>query len=299
MKNFWIICGLASATTLVSTGCGEDNEPDDVVTVDTTTVVDSGSGTVSVMYQIPTPDQMFTLLEETGAKPNANLIEAYGYVDQQLGRRAQAINLGIIVADLMYAGGTGLEDESILNCLGGAMALGEKLGLSEVFGEDVIDRFNANAGNRDSLENMGDDTYFDLYSKLEEEGEGNVLALMITGGFVESLYIATNMVDAFSTDNAIIDRLADQRLTMDNLLKFMEKYEGADEDVASAIQDITPLYELFYEFEEVSMGDTEVERVDGKLVVSGGTKIVMTEEQFNTMKQMVTELRNSYIGLNS
>lgn len=252
-----------------------------------------------VLYQVPTPGEMFHLLEEVGATPDASLIDAPEMADNQLGRKAQSLNLGIIVADFMYASSTGLDEETVLNCLAGAMKLGDELGLAEAFSGDMMDRITANASNKDSLDAMGDDTYFTLYSKLEAEGDGNVLALMLTGGFIESMYIATNLVGSYKTDDPVIDRLADQRLTMDNLLKFMEKYEAEDEDVAAAIQEITPLYDLFYEFEEVSIGESEVERIDGKLVWSGGTKIVMSEEQFNTMKEMVTELRNSYIGLNS
>ena len=98
---------------------------------------------------------------------------------------------------------------------------------------DDYKRAQANLGNADSLVAITNTSYFSIVDYLENNEQGDRLGLIASAGWLETVYVAANTID-YSKDKDAVDRLADQKLTLDNLLDYLEKYES-DANVAEVM----------------------------------------------------------------
>jgi hypothetical protein len=168
------------------------------------------------------------------------------------------------------------------------------LNISSAFSGPIVERIEQNLDQGDSLLSISKETYYNAYDYLEQNDRGPTLALVIAGGWIESMFIVTKLIDGYSADNPTIDRMADQRLPLENLIMFLKKYES-DENVASTVADLTEIQAVFEGLEEVEL---DVEAADGGRPTLGGTptKITFSEEQFKTMSEKVVALRSAITG---
>ncbi len=111
--------------------------------------------------------------------------------------------------------------------------------MSSAIKPEVLRRLEGNLGNPDSLSVITDDVYFSSFETLEQGKQGPTLSLVVSGGWIESLYIATSLAK-YSDKSPVVERLADQKYTLDNLIEFLKKYES-DANVASVLVQFTEL----------------------------------------------------------
>lgn len=249
-------------------------------------------------YQIPTPNELFTVIKEIGGKARTDLMNPVANADKYTGNYEQGINFGVYSADLAYAsayemGPTSLDYFKVIE------KMGDVLGVSGAFDKTIFERVEKNLDNGDSLLSISNDTYFEAYSYLEENEKGAVLGLIVTGGWIESMFIVTNLVDKYSDNNPIIERIAGQKYTLENLLGFLYNYAD-DENVGMAVAELEKI-QAIYGMMEVT-GDLEATKVEkeGDLnVISGGKSIKITKETFNELKAVVKEIRESFVGIKS
>jgi hypothetical protein len=77
-----------------------------------------------------------------------------------------------------------------------------------------------NRNDRDSLLSIISETYWQVDAYLKENGRDNISALMIAGGWVEGLYIATQVAAQHDTPE-LRQRIAEQRLPLADLLELV------------------------------------------------------------------------------
>jgi hypothetical protein len=152
-------------------------------------------------------------------------------------------------------------------------------------------RLEGNIGNPDSLAVITDDVYFSSFETLENGDRGPTLALVVAGGWIESLHIATNLAK-YEANSPIIERLADQKYTLENLIEFLKKHE-ADQSVATVKKDFEG---LLAEFGKIEQKDVTVKAKDekDKKMLGGGKQLVVTEATYNAIVAKIKSIRNSY-----
>ncbi len=152
-------------------------------------------------------------------------------------------------------------------------------------------RLEGNVGNSDSLAVITDDVYFSSFETLENGQQGTTLALVVAGGWIESLYIATNLAK-YEPNSPIIERLADQKYTLENLIEFLKKHE-ADANVAAVKVDFEG---LLAEFNKIEQKDVTVNSKDdkGKKMLGGGKQLVVSEALYKGITEKIKSIRNSY-----
>jgi hypothetical protein len=65
--------------------------------------------------------------------------------------------------------------------------------VSSAIKPETLKRLEGNVGNPDSLSVITDDVYFTSFEALENGKQGTTLSLVVAGGWIESLYIATSL----------------------------------------------------------------------------------------------------------
>ena len=152
-------------------------------------------------------------------------------------------------------------------------------------------------GTPDSLVEIADDMYFSSFETLQNGQQGNTLAMVVAGGYIEGLFIATNLIK-YDKNNPAVERIAGEKFTLENIIDFMKKYES-DAGVKEVIGKLAELKAAFDAdvTEKKAEKPAEVKKDDkkGPVVLGGGDELVMTEAQYKNITEKVAAIRNSFI----
>jgi len=135
----------------------------------------------------------------------------------------QAVNLGVYAVDLSYA--KVFDQTEIAGRYFYAMQqIAKELGIPDDFFESTAQRLERNITNKDSLIKIANEVYVTTDSYLKENERYTTSAMIIIGGWVEAIYIAVD-VAIESEDVEIIERLVDQKYSLNNLLTMLSDYK--------------------------------------------------------------------------
>lgn len=294
-KQIKIVASILVALPLVLlTSCGGDDpiieEAIEEVVED---VIPEGNETY---YQIPSPDEMFGFVKESGLEFNGELLNPIQSVDNYTDPQMQALNFGIYSADLAYTAAYEEFNETT-KYFGTIQKLAEPIGLSSAFDKSLIERVQKNLDNADSLVAITNTSYFAVVDYLDQNEQGDKLGIIAAAGWLETVYVVANTID-YDKDKAAVDRLADQKLTLDNLLDYLDKYKS-NEDVNEVIGWFNELATVFETLEEEDSGTgiSFKKKDDGKMVLGGGSSVTISKEQFNAIRDKVNEIRNNIVKI--
>ena len=171
--------------------------------------------------------------------------------------------------------------------------MGDQIGVSTAIKPEILKRLESNLGKPDSLAVITDDVYFSSFEALEDSKQGPTLACVVAGGWLESLYIATQLAK-WEPNSPVIERLADQKYTLENLIEFLKKHES-DANVAAVKTDFEGLLAEYNKLtEQATAADAKKGKDSKATLIGGGTQLVMTKEIYTSIVAKVVSLRNSY-----
>ena len=279
--------------------CGEEVIPEKEelakdVNVEDTVLLDLPELDPDMAYSVPTPNELFAVIRETGVLYDGTILNSPENIEKYSSKKIQALNFGVYFTDLAFASSFS-ENASILSYFGTIKVLSDDLGISNALDAAIYEKVEANLENddADSLLFLSNDTYFQAYSYLEENERGSTLALIVLGGWIESLYIMTNLGE-YEEGSNLVARIGEQKLTVGNLMGFMMKYQD-DSNVAEVMEELADIEELFWSFEEEEGDDVTTAQEGDVYVLSGGSTIMVSAEQYEELKQLVAELRKEII----
>ena len=288
--NYFLIAPLAASLMFAS--CGGDktegeNEMSEPDTLKTEVQTDQSTET---FFQVPSPGEMLTFIKLVGGKNNKNVSFLNSPDNQKnyLDNKSKALNFGIYSCDLSYCSIFQIGSEA-LKYFKTVKQLGDEIGVSSAIQPEILKRLEGNIGNPDSLSVITDDIYFSSFETLEASKQGPTLALVVTGGWIESLYIATSLAK-YEAKSPVVERLADQKYTLDNLIEFLKKYE-ADANVASVLVQFT---DLKADFDKIGEKDAAPSKVKSVNVLGGGKELSITADQYKVIVEKIKAIRNSY-----
>ncbi|MFH1005517.1 MAG: hypothetical protein V1781_08530 [Bacteroidota bacterium] len=268
-----------------------DNTAADTIAVEQNTMA-SGSGETEEYYMVPAPDEMFEFIKDIGGTgKSTTYVNPPSNYKNYIDIKSKALNFGIYATDFLYCSTFDYGVEA-LQYFVNVKKLGDELGISGAISEATADRIKKNIGNNDSLSNISNIIYFSSVKDLEKSNKANVLALVITGGWIESLYLVTNMTKKFKANNSAIDRIAEQKYTLDNLIGYLKKYES-DASVYEVIGHLNELQLSFAQLKEETVSGKSIVK-NGKKIFGGGTKINITEKQYQAISDNVKNIRNLF-----
>lgn len=295
MKKFrYYVLPLVTGVVLSSCGGNDNNDENVEHGVDSTKTenVEANTPVSETFFQVPSPGEMLTFIKMVGGKNNKNtsflnsVDNTKNYTDNKL----KALNFGIYSCDLSYCSIFEIGADA-LKYFKTVKQMGDQIGVSSAIKPEIMKRLESNVGNSDSLAVITDDVYFSSFETLDNSGQGTTLAMVVAGGWIESLFICTNLAK-YEANSPVIERLADQKYTLENLVEFLKKHE-ADPNVASVKADFEG---LLAEFNKIEQQDIKAEAKDekGKKMLGGGQQLVMNEAQYKTIVEKIKTIRNSY-----
>jgi hypothetical protein len=245
-----------------------------------------------LVYNLPSPTEIPYLLAATGAEFNASLINDKKLADKYGSKTEKAaMNLGVYTADIGYL--TSYEKtQDAIDYINTCKSLADNLGIMGSFDMDVMRKFEANVSNKDSLASLLDETLKTADRYLKDNSRNKLAALVVTGSFVEGLYISTGLVKTYPTDlpaaqrNLILTPLMriilKQRESVTNLLSAMKSVDQSD-PVAGIVADLTALQASYAAL-----------NIDDKIKSNRGD-LVLTDKNLVDITNIVEKLRKSIV----
>lgn len=286
----------AFAFTLALNSCGNDDDSNgNDSTGDSATVNVDTNATTTFDPGVPSPSEIFAFMKAAGStNADAALLNSPDNEKKYDSKKAQSLNLGIYSADLLYCSTFNVSNK-VVAYFGACMRMGDKLKVATNLTDKDKARISQNAGIGDSLVAISNDLYLSSFENLENNQRGGDLSLMLAGGWVESLYLMSNMVKDFEKDKATAENISDQKLALDNLVEFMEKHADS-EDVKSVLAQMKDLQAAMNEVGTTAKTNETTNTKKKKLVIGGGNKSTITKDQFEKIKTKLAEIRTSFVN---
>ena len=255
----------------------------------------------NLFYQVPTPNELFAVLKNSNVAYNRENLSDVSNASNYLTKASKALNFGVYTADLAYVTSLGQMDDAS-KFFETVRSLSKDLEIENAVDEVIMKRLQSNLenSNADSLFYLSNETYYNAYSYLEENDRRDVLGMIVVGGWIEGLNIILNL-EPYSEGSEVCQRIADQKLTLENLLIFTSTIEN--DQLAEIVGELSGIEEIFnYVSDDVddtesseSTEFTSSESADGVMIFGGGESNSINEKQFNELKSIVLDLRTSII----
>ncbi len=294
-----LIAFVASAALVSSCGNnkseGHDHAVSDTLKTDTLHA-EKAAESNEIMYLVPAPGEMLRFIKENTGKVNKNtsFLNPHDNVKNYADLKSKALNFGIYSCDLSYSSIFEIGGEA-LNYMKVVKKLGDNIGVSSIVQPEMIKRIEANISHPDSLEYLSNDIYLSSFEYLQESEQGPTLAMVIAGGYIESLHIVCS-ITKFEAKSPAIARIAEQKYTLDNIIEFMKKHES-DGSVAEVVKELEGLKGNFDGLTETPV-ETPKSPEKGRKTIGGGSIIEMNAEQFKAISDKVKSIRNSFAHIN-
>ena len=292
--NFFNLLSITLFSFLVSCAGSESTDVQAEESVPEVEVEVSEDPIDDIFYQVPSPNDLFNVLKDADISYNKDILNDLNVVETLNSKKAKALNFGVFAADLAYVSSLGqIGDASpIFETI---RSLSKDLEIENAMNDVIYSRIqdNLDASNPDSLFSLSNETYYKAYAYLDNNDRGDVLGMIVVGGWVEGLNIILNCQD-YSDSSEVVQRIADQRLTLENLLVFASRIQN--EDLDNIIAELAPVEELFNGLAVTEDSDfTADESEEGVVVFGGGSTVSFTEEDFNNLKSIVAGIRASIV----
>lgn len=204
-----------------------------------------------------------------------------------------SIAMGVYGADLSYASIFD-QTQTVMKYMATSKKIADALGLLSSIDQNIIKRMENNVNDRDSIIRIISETFMNSNSSLKEDNRPALAALILTGGWIEGLYIATQVTKS-SKDKELIDRIVDQRLSFNDMTKLLEQ-NSDNPDCAQVLASLGPVKAAFDAIKVQTSNIVPVTDKESKITTFKATsKVTITEEQFNKLKDEAKKLRTTII----
>ncbi len=293
------ISSLAVCSVLLTACPGGDTPPGgDDVQIEDTTKVETKDSIVAppvqkvdgAMFSIPSPIQLGGIIQKSGAAYNADILNNPKSSESYVDLVAQSLNLGVYGADLGYCALYDKQQESI-KYMRSAQKLSDVLGISDAFDVATIQSIEKNLDNKDSLLYIISNSYRKADDYLQTSDRKHIGALVIVGGWIESLYFSGELSKTNKSDD-IVEMIGMQKHTINTILdKMLERYiaEPGVEQVYNDLDEIRMAFEkvnIKYEFVA-----PETDAAGKVTTIKSKTSVEMTDEVFNEIVEKISAVR--------
>ena len=288
MKSTRKLIFLILAGILLSS-CGNGNLDKDKERIDADVLDPNGSLNTNFdgkIFSIPSPVQTALLIKTSNVPFEQDLLNPIQNGSAYSTEYKQALNLGIYGTDLGY---TALYQQKALSLkyLSVIEKLTGQLGLEGAFDKTFMSRFEKYGENQDSMMVIVTEAFRKTDNFLKSSNRKPVSALILTGGWIESMYYACEL-NRIKANPKIVERIGEQQQTLRTIIEILSEYNKTRMND----QLINDLKDLQLYFEKVSVEYQYVEpKTDAqKKITTLQHKITYSIDQ-NTLENITAQIK--------
>ncbi len=250
-----------------------------------------------IIQSFSNPVEMAALIKEVGVPFSQKYLSGTEDSDRFNTSFKKALALGVLSADLGYLN-IYSKTTVIVNYITVIKKLADGISVGQFFDFETLKRLAINNEDLERLMFLSVNSFNRMDRYLRENNRNNLSTLIVTGVWIEGLYLATQVYKD-KPNKRIAERIGEQKIILTDLLLVLKNFES-DKNFAALIKDIE---ELKAAFDGVTIsyvpGESQTVEKDGFLVIvqNGESKVEITDEQLNRIIALSEKVRNKIIAL--
>jgi len=250
-----------------------------------------------IVQNISSPVEMAAMIKDLGVPYSNKYISPTNRVGNLTTSYQQALNLGIYAADLGYLNMYN-KTSAVIDYLTAIKTLSDNIKVGQFFDFTTLKRLATNSKNLDSLMYISVHSFNQMDKYLHSNNRTNLSALMVTGVWIEGLYLGTQ-VYKITPNQQLAERIGEQKLTLEQLMLILEKYQQ-DKQYTKLLEELQLIKDLFKSVNiRIEKGEPEMIEENGMLTIVQNDKSIVeiTPEQLASIITTTEQVRNRLISL--
>ncbi|NJO92782.1 MAG: hypothetical protein HC831_30305 [Chloroflexia bacterium] len=250
----------------------------------------------AVLSAIPDPIETASLIKALELRYDKAALNSLDNKSKYATDYKRAVNLGVYSTDLGYAN-IYEKSQDAINLLVGVKDMADQLKIGQYFEFDKIKELAKSSDKLDELLRVTEENLQEVNTKLQESDRSDMTVLIITGGWIEVMYLATNVAQK-KANKDLEATIAEQKVVLDQLVTLLNYYDSMPK--MRSLHD--ELVEMDKIFEKVKVtyikGDSKQTEKDGQLVIEQGerTEIEMSREILDEITAKIASIRNKIVS---
>jgi len=247
-----------------------------------------------IFYGVLTPVEICTIFNRLGIPYSNATLNPVSNRDQYLSSSKASINTVVYGVDFGYLKVFGI-GQQMIDYMITIREMSNKLGIPDSYLTEPIKRVQSDISEPDTILFLMDNAYTRMEAHLREGGRESTAGLMVMGGWVEAMFIATQLVyNPEKPDPEVIQRIAQQKYTLTSLLSFLKNYYD-DPVVVYYSKKLKYLKNYFDSFDiYFKKGDLEIDTAR-QVFRSTGSKMTVSIETLNKIRDYIYKLRTEMV----
>nr|WP_320119115.1 hypothetical protein [uncultured Marinifilum sp.] len=197
-----------------------------------------------VFYILPSPIETSLLIAKSGVHFRSDLMNSADNLSGYSTSISRSIALGVYCADLSYAA-LNEQYQISIEYINVARNLAESLGVLRTVEQGKIKMLENNLMNKKLIVDIVSEIYMESSEQLREQDRYILASLMLIGGWIESLYLATQSTDIDELrQQIVVQKILEQRLSLEAIKNVLGENKD-DLTIAPIYKDILELEILF------------------------------------------------------
>ncbi len=274
---FFVACKNKTSSSTAKVKAVQADELEDSVKVQT------------IFYNVPSPVEVTGIIQKMNLPYYPDLLNPTSNADNYLTQANKALNIGVYGADLSY---TRIHNQyqDAANFLKVIHRFSNDLGIPESSERVLIRRLEKSLQDKDSLLKITVETFTNSDSYLKESQRESIAALIVLGGWIEVLYIATNILERDSSNNKMVKLIAEQRYSVKSMLALMLQFSD-EKRVKELIPYLKKLNDKFQEIGEERKYKSKLVSKYGQALIENKIKLKIPSNLLIEVKALNDEIR--------
>jgi hypothetical protein len=251
----------------------------------------------AIYYSIPSPMETTILLKRSYTKFSANLLFPEFSINKIHDNQTTALVLGILSTDLNYAmlSERKMETNRLINQV---IEIAQLLHLDAIVNSITKDRIEKNLNNKDSMQIIIGNTFWEIENKLKNDEKEDLSALIVAGGWIEGLYLASNMSKLDPKNKSLQNIIAEQKIVHENLIALIEDFKFEDLIQENVIKSIFNLKSVFGKISKVEIEEnlTPNKENNEEIVIGNYFNLKFEEEDLNEIHNLISNIRKTILN---
>ncbi len=249
-----------------------------------------------VIQNISSPVEMAALIKKSGVEFSQKILNNPDNVNNYNTSFKRALNLGVFSADMGYIN-TFDKNTIVVSYLLSVKELAEGIKVGQFFDFNSLKQLATNSNNLDSLMEISVSSFNKMDSYLREQKRSNVSSLIVTGAWIEGLYIAGNVIKETKNED-LINRIGEQKDIIEHLLIILSNFSN-DPNFAEMVTRLEQVKQAYSGVKITTVVGEPVKKiVDGRLTIVQGevSKVEITPEQIDAIIAEISNLRDFIVS---
>ena len=229
-----------------------------------------------IFFALPSPLELSALFKSEGVKYEKEALHKTNKRIRYTLPHEKALNLGVYGADLSYAGLFARHEDAI-EYYTACQLLADEIGMGQTFQQGFVSRIEKSPNNRDTLLQVISDFFLSNDAHLKEMNRTDISTYVLIGGWLEGMYLGSNMATKEKQTNGIDEIVVSQKNAITYLHELLTKVEESNELVDQLQQHLVTIEEAYANIKTV-----EVDSIDS---LNSGMKSLKIDPAANEIGQ--------------